>query len=77
MKRFLLFLASIAMVLSIAGCGGKGSPAAAPMDVSVIAGDSALMVTWTMQPGVDYWVFTGQGTGVTHRIAVPCPLARP
>lgn len=66
MKNLLALLSIMAMALFLNGCNdGKGSSASPPSDVRVLAGDGALLVTWTMQPGVEYWVFSAAGTGIT------------
>ena len=49
----------------LAGCGGKGSSSSAPTNVKVVAGDTSAIVSWDMQPGVEYWVYKAAGTNVT------------
>jgi photosystem II stability/assembly factor-like uncharacterized protein len=65
-KRLSLLLASMALAL-LAGCGGsnKGSSADPPADFRVQAGDGSVIVTWTAEPGTDYWIFFGVGAGIT------------
>lgn len=49
--------AAFFVALVVSACGG-GSPAAAPMGgINVVPGDSKATVSWTMEPGVQYWVF--------------------
>jgi photosystem II stability/assembly factor-like uncharacterized protein len=65
MKRFFTF--SIVVVASIlsSGCGSGGSPAPAPTGVNVVAGDTQAIVSWTATPGVEYWIFSAVGSGIT------------
>jgi predicted small lipoprotein YifL len=64
-KRFALLLALAALAALSGGCGSKGSPADAPANVKVVAGDSAVTVSWTMEPDVDYWIFYGPTDSIT------------
>jgi hypothetical protein len=65
MKRHSAFFLAIIAALLLAGCGSKGNPAPAPADVSVVPGDSSATVSWTMAPGVEYWVFLAAANSVT------------
>ncbi len=65
MKRFACLVASLALALLAAGCGGKGSSAEPPPDFKVVAGDASAILTWTQEPDVEYWIFFGPGTGIT------------
>jgi photosystem II stability/assembly factor-like uncharacterized protein/predicted small lipoprotein YifL len=65
MKQLSTFFLAIIASLSLAGCGNKGDPAPAPADVKVVPGDSSATVSWTMAPGVEYWVFVAAANGVT------------
>ncbi len=65
MKRFVLLLASIAFAAVLNGCGSGGSPADAPPDLRVVAGDSSVTLTWTVDPAVEYWAFYAAGTTVS------------
>lgn len=65
MKQLSAFFLAIIAALSLAGCGNKGDPAPAPADVKVVPGDSGATVSWTMAPGVEYWVFVAAANGVT------------
>ena len=62
----------LAGALFLAGCGGgsggifnSGSSASPPTDVKVAPGDSGATVTWTMEPGVEYWVFSATTSNLT------------
>src|SRR5512139_3890432 len=57
MKRLIAGIVAIAAVLVLAGCGSGGSSASPPTDVAVVPGDGYVTATWTMSPGVDYWIF--------------------
>ncbi len=65
MKRIALLMASIAVTVMLNGCGDKSSSADAAPDFTAVAGDGFVTLTWTAQPGVDYWLFYAKGTGVT------------
>ncbi|MBL0143508.1 MAG: fibronectin type III domain-containing protein [Betaproteobacteria bacterium] len=66
MKKLALLLASLALALLVAGCGGaQGSAADAPTDFKVVAGDGSVRLTWTPQPDVEYWLFYGPGSDIT------------
>jgi len=54
-----------ALALLLGGCGGKGSSAEPPANFKATAADSAVILTWTAEPGVDYWVFWGRGDSIT------------
>jgi hypothetical protein len=63
--RSLLFTLLAALATLIAGCGGKGSSAPAPTALSIVVGDGRATLTWTAQPGVEYWLFYAAADGVT------------
>jgi len=69
MTRILAGLVTCVAVLLAGACGGGdyslGSSAPAPTDVVVAAGDSSATVTWTMAPGVDYWVMFAPTDSIT------------
>ena len=65
MKRLSAFFLAIIAALLLAGCGNKGNSAPAPTDVKVVPGDSSATVSWTMAPGVEYWVFVAAANSVT------------
>lgn len=49
-----LLATAIATILS--ACGG-GESAAPPTNIAAVAGDGRATITWTGEPGVEYWVF--------------------
>lgn len=63
MKKLALLLLFAAAIVS--GCGSQGSPADYPRDFKVRAGDGAVMITWTAEPDVEYWIFSGPGENIT------------
>lgn len=69
MKRHYHLVAAALAVLILAGClGGAfnlGSAANPPVDVKLVAGDSSVTVTWTMEPTVEYWIFSAPGDSIT------------
>ena len=64
MNRLVFALAATA-ALVLAGCGKQGSPADPPPDMRVAPGDASVTVSWTAEPGVEYWIFYAPGNGVT------------
>ena len=74
----------LAGALFLAGCGGgggsgifsSGSSASPPSDVKVTPGDSGVTVTWTMEPGVEYWVFSAATSNLTTQNWAQQPQAR-
>lgn len=65
MTKLALLAASMAITLLAGGCSSQGSPADAPADFRVVAGDASVTVTWTAEPDVDYWIFYGPGDSIT------------
>ena len=68
MKKLYAWTAAIFAALLFAGCGGGSSPAA-PANVTLVAHDSSALVTWTMEPGIEYWIWSGAGA-VTFQTCV-------
>jgi hypothetical protein len=64
-KKFALLLACLAVTALVAGCSSPGTSAEPPADFKVVAGDGSVVLTWTAEEGVDYWIFYGLGTGIT------------
>jgi hypothetical protein len=60
----MLIVAMVTPLLS--GCpGNKGSTAEPPSKFTPIAGDGRVMLTWTPNPSVDYWLFTATDPSLT------------
>jgi hypothetical protein len=56
----------VAMVTPmLGGCFENGSPASPPSNLAVTAGDGRVTLTWTADPGVDYWLFTATDPSLT------------
>ena len=62
LRRFLLLCM---LIPAIAGCSGSGSSANAPPDLQAIAGDGVVTASWTMEPGVEYWLFYGKTDSIS------------
>jgi hypothetical protein len=52
-------LVAIFLLLGCSAIGDRGNSASPPTDVALVPGDGSVTVTWTMQPGVEYWLFYG------------------
>jgi len=76
MKRFFAFTLAIVAAIILTACGGKGSAASSPANVVATAGDTTAIVTWNMQPGVEYWVYSAQGTGITPQNCISMVYCR-
>lgn len=73
----LLYLLIVAMVTPmLSGCLGNGSSAPPPSNITATAGDGRVMLTWTGDPGVDYWLFTATAPGLTAFNWTGLPNAR-
>ena len=60
--------AVVVATIFLFGCsaiGDKGNSASPPTDVALVPGDGNITVTWTMQPGVDYWLFYGPTSSIS------------
>ena len=77
MKRLSGYILALVATLLLAGCGGGGSSASPPADVKAVAGDGVVTLTWTMEPGVQYWVFSAAANSVTtdNWSSLPSPKA--
>ncbi len=75
MKRYFGFLMAAVAAVFLQGClGSGGSSAPPPNNVVVTAKDSKVVVTWDMVPGVQYWIFKANATGVTPQNCSSMPL---
>jgi photosystem II stability/assembly factor-like uncharacterized protein len=73
----LIYLLIVAMVTSmLGGCLDNGSSAPPPTNIIPIAGDGRVMLTWTGDPGVDYWLFTATAPSLTAFNWTGLPNAR-
>jgi hypothetical protein len=58
-------LGALLLCALLVSCGGKGGPAAAPSSgATAAAGDSQVTVTWTPDPGVQYWLWYVAGSSI-------------
>lgn len=62
--RFLFRYTWVVLFFCLFGCNNKGSPAAAPTNVTAVAGDGGATITWDMAPGVQYFIFYAQGNNL-------------
>mgnify|MGYP002778172594 CR=1 FL=1 len=78
MINLLLRAAGLAALALLASCGGNSdnAPTAAPSGFSVSPGDSSVVVTWTMEPGQTYWIFSAAAPSITRDNYRNFPAAR-
>ena len=62
MQKIVRLLLSAMLGLALVACGGKGDSATPPTDLVATAGDAQVTLTWTMAPGVEYWIWYAPGT---------------
>ncbi|MCL2658268.1 MAG: hypothetical protein FWD62_12815 [Betaproteobacteria bacterium] len=65
MFKHLRILALAALVL-LTGCGEKSAPSEAPANFSVTPGDSQVVLHFTQEPGMTYWLFYAPATGINR-----------
>lgn len=71
---YLLIVAMLAPLLG--GCLDNGSSAPPPTNITATAGDGRVMLTWTGDPGVNYWMFTATAPSLTAFNWIDLPNAR-
>ncbi len=55
------------LVLSIlAACGGGNSPSDSPRNIDLTAGDGRVIVRWTQESDLEYWIFRARATTITR-----------
>jgi photosystem II stability/assembly factor-like uncharacterized protein len=75
-RKFGIILVAVVAAL-LQGClGSGGSSAPPPTNVTATPKDSRVVVTWNPVPGVQYWIFYANGTGVTPQNCSSMPLCR-
>jgi len=75
MKRYFVFITVAVAAIFLSACiGSGGSSAPAPTDVRVTPKDGRVIVTWTMDSGVEYWIFHANASGVTPQNCASLPL---
>lgn len=65
MTRLLAFLLALAAVSLLAGCSSQGKEASPPTTIQAAAGDSSAVVSFSMDPGVEYWLFYAPSNNLT------------
>lgn len=68
MINLLFRAAAVAALALLTSCGGNSdnAPTAAPVGFTVTPGDSSVVVTWTMEPGQTYWIFSAAAPSITR-----------
>ena len=62
----ILSIALLAFSILLAGCGGgSGGSTPPPANVKVVPGDTSATVSWSQDPGTEYWVWVAQGNDAT------------
>lgn len=56
LRFFRVWMAALVVAVLSAACGG-GSSAPTPAGLTAVAGETTVTVTWTMDPGVEYWLY--------------------
>ena len=66
MRRSLMLVAAILAGLLSAGCGGRGHSADPPAaGLTLVPGDGVVTVSWSMDSGVDYWLFYADSPSIS------------
>jgi hypothetical protein len=65
MRRLLVLAAAVVAGLLLAGCGGGKSAEAPAGGLTLVPGDGMITVTWSMSPGVDYWLFYANSVSIS------------
>jgi hypothetical protein len=60
-----LVLATAAL-LTACGANDDDAPRTAPTGFAVSAGDTSVVVTWDMEPGLTYWIFSAAAPAITR-----------
>src|ERR1039457_5054324 len=64
MTRFRAFMAAMTAISLLGGCGNQGKSADAPATIQVTPGDTSVVVSFAMDPGVEYWVFSAPSSSL-------------
>jgi hypothetical protein len=64
--RRALALTAAALLVSCGSDNTDNAPKSAPTGFSVTAGDSSVVVTWDMEPGLTYWIFSAAAPSITR-----------
>ncbi len=79
MKNFIARLLLILGAFTLAACNSSfsgGDPPGAPTGVKVVAGDGGVTVSWDMEAGVEYWVFSAAASSIDTSNWTTLPQAR-
>jgi hypothetical protein len=79
MKRLIAWFLLVLSALVIAACNGissGGSKPDTPTNVKVVSGDSSVTVTWDMQSGIEYWIFSAAAPSISTDNWTSLPQAR-
>jgi hypothetical protein len=72
MRRFMVLAAAVLAGLLVAGCGGGKSADAPAGGLTLVPGDGVVNVSWSVTPGVDYWLWysTDPTLSATHWVGI-------
>jgi hypothetical protein len=59
-------LAALALLASCGNSNSDDAPTAAPTGFAVAPGDTSVVVTWNMEPGLTYWIFSAAAPSITR-----------
>ena len=65
MKQLLACLTGLFAALLLGGCSSQGKSAPPPVSVQVEARDNSALVTFSMEDGVEYWLFYAPSSSLT------------
>jgi hypothetical protein len=71
-----LVLAAAALLLSCGSDNTEDAPTEAPTGFTVTPGDTSVVATWNMEPGLTYWIFSAQADSITQDTYQSFPSAR-
>jgi hypothetical protein len=65
MTRILVSILALAATYLLAGCGNQGKAADPPATIQATSGDSSAVVSFSMDPGAEYWLFYAPSSSLT------------
>ncbi len=75
MNRLFALIGAIAAALLLAACGGNGSSASPPLNVTATPGDGVVTLTWVGESDVEYMVFYAAADSITTENWTTLPQA--
>ncbi len=66
MFRSYLNIISIAFAAALSACGGGKAPADSPQNITATPGDSRVIVRWTQESDLTYWIFRARAALITR-----------